>query len=485
MLQHQGYLSDRIGKKAIIVTCCLIGIAGSVTSGTAHSIYQIIGGNILTGLANAGCIVSIAANQEIIPNRFRPYAMGFNQTVASCIAIMGTFIAAAFVKNNTGGSGGWRWAYFFNACFYGLSAVAVFLAYHPPRTLLRQENSLKRLLVDTDFLGFGIFTASLAALIIGLTWGGTTYAWNSARIIAILTVGCIGLVLFGLYEWRFTTSGLLDHRMFGNANFPILLFVCAIDGMLLLGVNVIYAQEIADLFTTDSIRIAVILCPYLITSSLGCLPAGILMGKTKSYRTLLVGALVWTSLWLGLMALLDANKMKTSFAFSALFGIGTAVTTVIPIVALTLSVPSFLLGTAGTLSISCRALGGLIGITIFTAIFNNRLSSLAVPQFATILSVHGNHTPPSALLGALMSGAPHALDSFHLDSDLSALVEAAYVQSRHASWKFVWVALSVLVAFNAAVCCFLKPVRSMMSEHVESVLERRTMDEKGAFEAQG
>lgn len=188
-------------------------------------------------------------------------------------------------------------------------------------------------------------------MIIGLTWGGSTYAWNSGPIIGTLVAGCIGLFVFGLFEWKVKkTNGLLDHRLFETFNFPILCFVCLVDGMLLLGVNVLYAQEIADLFATDAIRIAVILSPYLITSTVGCLPAGWLMGKTKSYRIMLIGALLWCALFTGmlpcsshtrnstrstdgltgLMGLLNPDRLKWAYAFSALFGIGTAVTTVIP-----------------------------------------------------------------------------------------------------------------------------------------------------------
>jgi len=100
--------------------------------------------------------------------------------------------------------------------------------------------------------------------------------------------------------------------------------------MLLLGVNVLYAQEIGDLFSSDAIRIAVILCPYLITSTVGCLPAGLIMGLTRSYRVLLIGALLWCALFTGLMALVNPDRINMAYAFSALFGIGTAVTTVIP-----------------------------------------------------------------------------------------------------------------------------------------------------------
>lgn len=174
-------------------------------------------------------------------------------------------------------------------------------------------------------------TLLIFQVVIALTWGGTTYAWSSGVIIGTLVAGCIGLVIFGLFEYKVkTVNGILDHRLFKTMNFPILCFVCLVDGMLLLGINVLYAQEIADLFATDSVRISVILTPYLITSTVGCLPAGWIMGKTHSYRILLIAALLWCALFTGLMAMVDASRLKMAFAFSALFGLGTAVTTVIP-----------------------------------------------------------------------------------------------------------------------------------------------------------
>src|ERR1700744_3902606 len=90
------------------------------------------------------------------------------------------------------------------------------------------------------------------------------------------------------------------------------------------------------------------------------------------------------------MALINPNRLSWAYAFSAMFGIGTAVTTVIPVVALVLSVPSFLLGTAGTLSVAGRALGGIIGITIFTAIYNNKISSALASDVSAVLGPAGH-----------------------------------------------------------------------------------------------
>lgn len=44
---------------------------------------------------------------------------------------------------------------------------------------------------------------STCAVIIGLSWGGVEFPWNSAQVISALTVGCVGLAVFVIYEWRF------------------------------------------------------------------------------------------------------------------------------------------------------------------------------------------------------------------------------------------------------------------------------------------
>lgn len=330
----QGSLGDRLGKKWFMVGGCLIGVIGSCVSASSHRLSDIVGGNILTGIANAGCvsyisvflnhkepidsawncfrsklikslysfiqIVSISCIQEIMPNKLRPWALGVSQAMASAFVVLGTFMAAAMVRDNTGGHGGWRWAYYFNAIIYGFTGLSVGLTYFPPPPRLAQNrNVLSDILTKVDYPGILIMIGAFTSLVIGITWGGSTYPWDDGKVIATLAIGCIGLVVFGLYERFVTKEGILDHRLFQTRNFPILLIVCTIDGMLLLGVNVLFSQEIFSLFTQDSLEVAVILCPFLVTSTFGCIPAGWIMARTKSYRVLLVIALFWCSLFAG------------------------------------------------------------------------------------------------------------------------------------------------------------------------------------------
>lgn len=241
-------------------------------------------------------IIGVPTALEVTPNKFRPWTQGFVMTLASIAVVAGTLAAGVFVKQYT-----WRWSYYLNACVYGTTALLVLVFYHPPPTgLRRQETSVGRLLAQVDYVGIFLLAGSLASLIIALTWGGETYAWGSRQVLAALVVGCVGMIGFGLYESFATAEGIFDHRLFSTANFPILLFVCAIDGMLLLGVNVLFSQQIAIVFTSDSVKVAETLMPYLVTSAFGCLPAGLIMGKTQRYRLLLVCALVWCSLFTGM-----------------------------------------------------------------------------------------------------------------------------------------------------------------------------------------
>lgn len=108
------------------------------------------------------------------------------------------------------------------------------------------------------------------------------------------------------------------------------------------------------------------------------------------------------------------------------------------VVALGLSVPSYLIGTAATVSISCRALGGIVGITIFTAIYDNKYASYVGSELA--------------------AAASRGLAPVNLEQSARA-------------WKYVWLAIAVIVAANGIAACFLKSVAPMMNNHVESALE--------------
>lgn len=206
--------------------------------------------------------------------------------LTSILAIIGAFAAAAYAER-----GIWRWAYFQGAFAWAFAGLFLTFAYFPPPAGLKRRGLISSMWKELDILGGCIFAGSVAVIVIALVWGGVTYPWRSASVVGPLVAGIVGLFVFGLWEWKGTSAGLFDHRLFVNRNFPMLMIVNMIDGMIILGVNVIWPQEIQTLYSDDPIRICVLLLPtYLIALVLN-VPVGLLMTKTKSYRSMLVAAL--------------------------------------------------------------------------------------------------------------------------------------------------------------------------------------------------
>lgn len=59
-----GSLGDRFGKRWIIIVATIFGVVGSCVSGSAQKTTVVIGGNILTGLANAGCVCELPSDTD-------------------------------------------------------------------------------------------------------------------------------------------------------------------------------------------------------------------------------------------------------------------------------------------------------------------------------------------------------------------------------------------------------------------------------------
>lgn len=65
--------------------------------------------------------------------------------------------------------------------------------YHAEFLLTRRSN------LDSNI----IFVAAVTSLVLALTWGGSTYAWSSGRVLAPLILGIAGIIAFLFVERSF------------------------------------------------------------------------------------------------------------------------------------------------------------------------------------------------------------------------------------------------------------------------------------------
>lgn len=96
-----------------------------------------------------------------------------------------------------------------------------------------------------DFLGSGLLVVSLTFLLTGINLSGSLFTWGDAPVLATLIIGIVTLVTFVVYEWKFTSTGILNHDLFRGGKdrgrtFAICLGLIFIEGIILFSYVIFY-----------------------------------------------------------------------------------------------------------------------------------------------------------------------------------------------------------------------------------------------------
>jgi hypothetical protein len=103
---------------------------------------------------------------------------------------------------------------------WGFCVVGIIIGYKPPKRTSHLEGlTMAQKVQRLDLPGMLILAAGLTLLLTGLSLGG---AWSSAKVLGTLVSGIVGLIVFGLYQWKGTSTGILHHDLFkGGRTFAI------------------------------------------------------------------------------------------------------------------------------------------------------------------------------------------------------------------------------------------------------------------------
>lgn len=179
-----GRLSDIFGRRWFFIIGNTFALIGAIIGATANHVDDLIGGNLLGGLAGSVQISFTVAIAELVPNKHRPLWVVCIFFSSFEIACFGPVIAQSFVADT---AAGWRWSYYLDIIVAGLAVILFFFFYHPPTfDLLHKNRSKKQQLARMDYVGFVLFTGGLAIFLIGLSWAEGTYPWKSAHVIATI-----------------------------------------------------------------------------------------------------------------------------------------------------------------------------------------------------------------------------------------------------------------------------------------------------------
>jgi EmrB/QacA subfamily drug resistance transporter len=383
-----GKLGDLYGRKLVLQAAIVLFLVGSVLCGIAQNMAELIAFRALQGLGGGGLMVTtIAVVGDIIPPRDRGRYQGFFGGVFGISTVIGPLLGGFFVDHLS-----WRWIFYVNVPV-GIVAFAVIASvFHSRSEHVRHS---------IDYLGAALLAGSLSSIVLFTSLGGTTLDWGSPAILFLIGLGAVLLALFLLAESR-AAEPILPLTLFSNRIFSVTSAIGFVVGLSLFGSVTflpLYFQIVkGESPTASGLRLVPLMAGVLVTS----IVSGRLISRTGRYRLFPIAGTAVTVAGMLLLARLDVDTpLWAASAYTLVVGLGLGMTMQVLVLAVQNAVGYEHLGVATSGSVLFRQIGGSIGVSLFGAVFANRLQAQLAGELPP-----GAVVPPSGDPGAVAALPP-------------------------------------------------------------------------------
>ncbi|WP_225217127.1 MDR family MFS transporter [Arthrobacter pullicola] len=440
-----GKLGDLYGRKNIFIFAIAVFLVGSVLSGLAQNMGQLIAFRALQGIGGGGLMIGAQAIiGDLVSPRERGRYMGLIGA-AFGIASVGGPLLGGWITDNWS----WRWVFYINVPIGAVALAVVISSLHLPR----HHGARPRL----DYPGAVLLAAASAALVLVTSWGGTTYDWSSPQILGL---SALAVIAAGLFIWQETRAAepILPLRLFRLRNFlvPVLAGIgVGIAMFSTISYLPTFLQMVNGASATESGLMMLPMMAGLLLTSIG---TGQLISRTGRYKVYPVAG--FAVVVAGLL-LLSRISETTPYWFTAVgmavlgMGIGALLQNLVLIVQN--SVPGQDMGTAISAANYFRQIAASFGIAAFGSIFINRLTDqLAAAPGGAASAIPG---------GSINSLSPDLLRS--LPPPVQEAIAAAFGQAMPPIFL-----LSVpIAAAGAVLCLFVREIPLSSQSRVEAAAE--------------
>ncbi len=405
MVPIYGKLSDLYGRKGILIFAVIVFLIGSWLSGAAQTMTMLILFRGFQGLG-AGGLMSMAI--AIIGDLFTPRERAKWQGVTGAVFMLAFIVgptAGGWITDNLS----WRWVFYVNMPI-GLIALGALIFLMP--TLYRPAQNPK-----IDFVGATLLILGTVPLLLGLTWGGSQYDWNSPQIIGLLGGAAIALVAFIFYEHGLEANNgqpIVSPSLFKNNVFAVSTIIVMLAGMAMMGSIYyipLFLQGVTGVSATAS---GTVLTPMMVTAIVASIASGLLVARTGHYKIFALAGAVISVVGSFFLLHLDVHSSSTDVIIAMLvlgLGMGTAMSLYNLIVQNALPTR---IGEASAGMTFFRQIGSTIGLAAMGSVFNSTFPTAfhnAIPAAITkvvpaqVINVFNN---PQILLSPEAQAALHA-----------------------------------------------------------------------------
>lgn len=406
-----GSLSDRFGRKWVMIAGIAVFCAGSLLCALSPSVGWVIGGRAVMGVGAAASEPgTLSVIRQLFPDaRERARALGAWAAVSGLSLALGPVIGGVLVA-----IGDWRDVFWFNLALGAILLVA---------TTRFVPNSADPQAGRIDSAGFVLGAAALSTLIYaGIS--GEQYGYGTWWIDALFVISAIAFGAFVVVERRVINPmldlGYLTDPAVGTALFAAFAAYFGVFSIFFL--TALYLDVIVGY---SGGRMAAVFAPMAVAIVVGSLVSGRWVAVAGAKRPMILGCMISAA---GIVASRFALTAEPSFAglvaAVAAAGVGFGIL-VVPVTSAVLGrVPATRSGMAASTTNTARQLGSVVGVAVLGAIVNFYLTH----DFRRTLEARGTSASGTQyILGLLETGGSAAknVDIAHPPELIKSLVEAA------------------------------------------------------------
>lgn len=387
-----GKLGDAYGRRSIFLVSVSIFIVGSMLSGLAQSMDQLIVFRAVQGIGAGGLLsVTIAMSADIVSPRDLGRYQGYFGAAFGAATVLGPLAGGFFTEHLS-----WRWIFYINLPVGATALAIIAFAFQVPVPPRRRR---------PDLLGSAILAAAILCIVMVTSWGGSQYAWRSPAILGLGAAAVVATLLFLVAERR-AGDPVLPLDLFRNSTFSISSATSFFVGFGFFGAIAFLPLFLQVVRGASPIKSGLLLLPMMFGLLVAVVGSGGIIAKTGRYKVFVVSGPAIAAIGMYLLSTMGPATGWTPIAlYTVIVGIGIGLCLQVLVLIAQNTAPPQLLGVTTSSVSFFRTIGGAVGVAVLGAIFTHRLTA----ELARFLPPNASINVPKSSSGALPAKALAAL----------------------------------------------------------------------------
>lgn len=343
---------------------------GSLICGVAPNSIAFILGRAIAGAGSAGIYSgSTILITEVTPLSKRAGYVGMMGAVFGISSVIAPLIGGAFTDGVT-----WRWCFYLNLPVGGAAVAA--LIFMLPTFNPKQSVSVRQQIRQLDPFGNLVFLPSVICLLLALQWGGSTYAWNSGRIVALLVLAGVLFITFVVTQIWQQENATVPPRLFKRRNVWLGTIFAGCLGAVLITFLISLPIWFQGIRGTDAVTSGIDTLPLVLALVFGAIVSGALINGVGWLNPVFFSSVIFMSVGGGLLTTLDIDTpTHTWIGYQIILGLGLGQGMQLASLAAQVVLEPTDVPQGVSLMFFAQSLGGAVLVCIGQSVFANALQS--------------------------------------------------------------------------------------------------------------